>query len=174
MYQRLVVPLDGSDIAERSLVEAEKMAALTHAPIHLVRVIDFNGPESFAAYGMMANPSTVTYLLADEVESASEYLESVARRITDQGHHVTSEVRRGMASNELIAASKPGDLYVIASHGRSGIARWFMGSVAEEVVRRSSVPVLLIKAASYSGTQSGLSLAGAVTGAPPTEAALSR
>lgn len=174
MYQRLVVPLDGSDIAESALVEAEKMTVLTHAPIHLIRVIDFSGQETLAVYGMMADPSAVTYLLADEVESANQYLESVARRIEDHGHRVTSEVRRGTVANELIAASKPGDLYVIASHGRSGIARWFMGSVAEEVIRRSSVPVMLIRAASYTGTGAGQTLDASITGTPPTDAALSR
>ncbi len=174
MYQRLVVPLDGSEIAESALVEAENMAALTHAPIHLVRVIDLTSHDTFAVYGMMGDPSTVAMLLDDEVEAATQYLESLSRRLTDQGHRVTSEIRRGQVANELIAASRPGDLYVIASHGRSGIARWFMGSVAEEVVRRSTVPVLLTRALSYAGRQSGLSLAGAVTGQPPTDAVRSR
>jgi len=174
MYQRLVVPLDGSDIAELALVEAEKMAVLTHAPIHLVRVIEFDGQDTYAVYGVMADPMTVSYLLSDEDASATHYLESVAQRLADHGHRVTSEVRHGTAASELIAASRPEDLYVIASHGRSGIARWFMGSVAEEVVRRSSVPVLLIRAASNTCGQPGQSLVEAVVGALPMEAAGSR
>jgi len=173
MYQRIVVPLDGSDLAEKALVDAENMAVLTHAPIHLIRVIDLTDQDTYAVYGMMADPTTVSYLLSDEAASATQYLESVARRIADQGHRMTSEVRHGSVANELIAASRSGDLYVIASHGRSGIARWFMGSVAEEVVRRSSVPVLLIRAASNTGRQPGQSLVGAVTDAPPMEAAVS-
>ncbi len=162
MYHRLVVPLDGSDTAECALVEAENMALLTNAPIHLVRVIEFAGQDTYAVYGMLADPAAVSYLLTDEAASASQYLESVARCLAGQGHRVTSEVRHGSAADELIAASRPGDLYVIASHGRSGIARWFMGSVAEEVVRRSSVPVLLIRAVSNTGRR------------PPMEAAVSR
>lgn len=176
MYQRLVVPLDGSDIAELALVEAETMAGLARAPIHLVRVIDVNGQDTAAVYGKMADSSTVSFLLDDAVESAREYLESVTRRLVSHGHGVTCEVRRGSVASELIAASRPGDLYVIASHGRTGIARWFMGSVAEEVVRRSTVSVLLVKASFYTGRQpgTGRSLALSTAGAPPTDVALSR
>ena len=151
MYQRLVVPLDGSDMAERALIEAETMAALTQAPLHLVRVIDFTAADAAAAYGVLADPSTISTLLADEVESARQYLDAVARRTAERGLRASHELRRGRVATELLAASKPGDLYVMASHGRSGIARWFMGSVAEEVVRRASVPVLLVKVSAYTG-----------------------
>ena len=54
------------------------------------------------------------------------------------------ELRRGAVSRELLDAAEPGDLYVMTSHGRSGPARWFLGSVAEDVIRRSAVPVLLV------------------------------
>ncbi len=173
MYKRLVVPLDGSDIAERALAEAENMAGLTQAPIHLVRVVDFSGQGTAVIYGNMTDSSAESILLDDEVESAREYLESVARRIVGHGHRVYCEVRRGSVANELIDAARPGDLYVIASHGRTGLARWFMGSVAEEVVRRSSVSVLLIKASSYVGIRPGVgpSLAMSIAGRAPTDAA---
>lgn len=145
MYQRLVVPLDGSDIAEKALVEAENMAGLTQAPIHLVRVIEFAGQVSDLVYGNMIDSSETISLVADEVDAARQYLEFVARRLLGRGFEISYEVRRGSVALELVDASKPGDLYVMASHGRSGISRWFMGSVAEEVVRRSSVSVLLVK-----------------------------
>ncbi len=173
MYHRLVVPLDGSDVAEHALVEAEKLAALAHAQIHLIRVIDPPGEDTFAVYGMMADPTTVSYLLSDAAVAAKHYLEFVTQRLEEQGHQVSCEIRHGSAAQELIEAAKPGDLYVIASHGRSGIARWFMGSVAEEVVRRSSVPVLLVKAASYANLQPGMSSVGAIAGRLPRGAAVS-
>jgi len=151
MYKRIVVPLDGSEIAEAALVEAEKMAQMTGAPIHLVRVIDFNSKDFAASYGMLTEPSAVSVLLEDESAAVRQYLEGVVARIVDQGFAVTSEVRRGTVYDQITAATRPGDLIVMASHGRSGIARWFLGSVAEEVVRRSSVPVLLLRAASQHG-----------------------
>ena len=149
MYKRIVVPLDGSEIAETALVEAEKMALLTGAPVHLVRVVDFTNKDMAASYGMMTDASAVSVLLGDEVDAARQYLEFVAARIADQGFAVTSEVQRGTVFDRLIAVTRQGDLIVMASHGRSGIARWFLGSVAEEVIRRSTVPVLLVRASTH-------------------------
>lgn len=177
MYQRLVVPLDGSDIAERALVEAEKMALLTGAPLHLVRVIDFSTQDMSGAYGMMVDPTTISVLLADETESSRQYLESIARRVEEKGRQATSELLRGPVALQLVAIARPGDLFVMASHGRSGISRWFMGSVAEEVVRRSTVPVLLLKAAppeeTRAGTESRYALGAPDTGARSPDAARS-
>jgi nucleotide-binding universal stress UspA family protein len=153
MYTRIVVPLDGSDVAEAALVQAEHMAALTGAPVHLIRVVDLTGNDAVSMYGMMADPSAVSTLLADEVEIAQQYLDMVQQRIVTSGHQATNELRRGPVANAVIEATKPGDLLVMASHGRSGIARWFMGSVAEDVIRRSTVPVLLVKATTYKGKQ---------------------
>ena len=147
MYKRIVVPLDGSEIAEAALVEAEKMARMTGAPIHLVRVIDFNSKDFAASYGMLVEPSAISVLLEDEAAAVRQYLKVIHARIADQGFTVTSEVRRGTVYEQIIATTRPGDMMVMASHGRSGIARWFLGSVAEEVVRRSNVPVLLLRTA---------------------------
>jgi len=176
MYKRLVVPLDGSDIAERALAEAENIAGLTQAPLHLVRVVDFSGQGTAVIYGNMTDSSAESILLDDEVESAREYLESVAKRIVSHGNRASCEVRRGSVAGELIAASRPGDLYVIASHGRTGLTRWFMGSVAEEVVRRSIVSVLLVKASSYTESQAARSPIVALSNAKaaPTTRALAR
>jgi nucleotide-binding universal stress UspA family protein len=153
MYTRIVVPLDGSEIAEAALVQAEHMATLTGAPVHLVRVVDLTENDAVSMYGMMADPSAVSTLLADEVETAQQYLDMVQQRIVKSGHRATNELRRGPVASALIDATKPGDLLVMASHGRSGIARWFMGSVAEDLIRRSTVPVLLVKATTYKGKQ---------------------
>ena len=164
MYTRLVVPLDGSENAETAIVEAEHMASLIYAPIHLVRVVEFSAQDVGATYGMTADPAAMTMLLADETESARQYLESTARRIDDQRFQVSHEILRGPVPNQLIAAARPGDLFVMASHGRSGIARWFLGSVAEEVIRRSMVPVLLVKTSSFGRRASNRSLVGATGG----------
>lgn len=154
MYTRIVVPLDGSDIAEMALLEAEPLAALMHAPIHLIRVIDVANREMSSVYAL-GSPTAISALLGDEAEASEQYVESVARALDQRGVRVTTEVCRGPVAQELVAASKPGDLYVMASHGRSGIARWFMGSVAEDVLRHSSVPILLVKVSSYTGGHSG-------------------
>lgn len=146
MFTRIVVPLDGSDIAETAIPQAENMATLTNAPIHLVRIVDFSSRDMSASYGMMTDISSMSVLLEDEDEAANEYLAAMAKRVAEQGFRVSREVRRGAVASQLIALAEPGDLLVMASHGRSGAVRWFLGSIAEEVVRRVSVPVLLVKA----------------------------
>jgi nucleotide-binding universal stress UspA family protein len=148
MYTRIVVPLDGSDLAEQALATAEDMARATDAAMHLVRVVDFPPTAFTYAYGAMIESDAITMQLDDELRLASDYLSAVATPLVASGLTVTTEVRHGIAIQELIDAMTPGDLYVIASHGRSGVARWFLGSVAEEITRRASVPVLLVRAAS--------------------------
>ena len=146
MYQRIVVPLDGSDIAEMAIPEAERMARLTGAPLHLIRVIDLRQVPWYPAYADMVGANAVQEAFGDEESVTNGYLAEVAKRIEELGIEVESEVRHGRAAKELVAASKPDDIIVIASHGRGGISRWLLGSVAEELVRHASVPVLLVKA----------------------------
>src|SRR3712207_8305098 len=62
----------------------------------------------------------------------SEYLDGIEHDLTERGLQVTAELRRGAVSRELLDAAEPGDLYVMSSHGRSGPARWFLGSRSEE------------------------------------------
>jgi nucleotide-binding universal stress UspA family protein len=56
-------------------------------------------------------------------------------------------VRHGITAHEVVAMAQSGDLIVMSTHGRGGLARWFLGSVAEDVVRRAPVPVLMIRVA---------------------------
>jgi nucleotide-binding universal stress UspA family protein len=67
--------------------------------------------------------------------------------IRARGIEVTAEVRDGSPAAEILAFTVPGDLVVMTTHGRGGIRRWLLGSVAEKIVRTASVPVLLIRAA---------------------------
>jgi nucleotide-binding universal stress UspA family protein len=160
MYRRIVVPLDGSDLAERALVDAGMLATLAQVPVHLVRVVEFMARGTEITFGAMIDADDVYALLEDDLETARHYLDVVARRLTAQGVTVTCEVRRGPVAQQLVDAAEPGDLLLMASHGRTGISRWFMGSVAEEVVRRSDVPVLLIRAGAGQQTSSPWSTAG--------------
>ena len=153
MYTRIVVPLDGSDIAEQALATAEDLARATDAALHLVRVVEFPSTSYTYVYGAMVESEALVSQLEDQVRLAEEYLTEVARSIREHGVSVTTEVRHGIATQELIATMKPGDLFVIASHGRSGIARWFLGSVAEEITRHATVPVLLVRAGSPAATR---------------------
>jgi nucleotide-binding universal stress UspA family protein len=82
----------------------------------------------------------------DEIRAAFEtYLREQAERITQQGIAVTTAVLDGPPSRELLSAVAAGDLVVMTSHGRSGLKRWLLGSVAEKMVRRATVPVLIAR-----------------------------
>ena len=146
MYQRIVVPLDGSELAEKALPEAEQMARLTGGTVHLVRVVDIVQLPWYGSFAPAMDYATVQAALTDEDNAAANYLSEVAARLTGAGLTASVETRRGQVPREIVAATKPGDLIVMASHGRSGVTRWLLGSVAEEVLRHASVPVLLVRA----------------------------
>ena len=145
MFERIVVALDGSPVGEKALAPAEELARRLGAPLHLVRVADatwlrFGANEAALEYAALGGE------LAEEEAAARAYLEGLTGRLAGQGFSVTSEVRRGFAGPELVAATRPGDVLVMASHGRTGPARLLLGSVAEEVTRKATAPVLLVRA----------------------------
>ena len=88
-----------------------------------------------------------------------KHLGRVEAVLSGRGIAATVESRRGRASRELIEATRPGDTVVMASHGRGGPSRWFRGRVAEQVVRRSPVPVLLVRAQPVEAAAEGLAVA---------------
>ena len=146
MYRRIIVPLDGSALAEQALPQAEGLARLTGAPLHLVRVIDPAGPGTLGTVVLHTDALSMQLLLEEERIAAREYLERIEQDVRDRQHAVTVEYRQGPAAQELLANTQPGDLLVMATHGRGGLTRWFLGSVAEAIVRRASIPVLLVRA----------------------------
>lgn len=144
MFERIVVALDGSEVAEQALGPATELAGRLSVPLHLVRVADatrfrFGANEAALEYAALGR------VLEEEEVAAREYLGSVQARLAADGAPVTSEIRRGLAPQALVEGARPGDLLVLASHGRTGPARWLLGSVAEDVVRHATVPVLLIR-----------------------------
>ena len=139
MYQTILVPLDGSDLAERALPIAETVARASGAKILLLRVVPPATPES-ATRGEYAA----------EVEEAEKYLASVAARLTKSCGVETRLVEGDPAASiEADVAAHRADLIAMSTHGRSGFGRWIYGSVADEVMRRAVVPVLLVPASSY-------------------------
>ena len=145
MYRRIIVPLDGSTLAEQALPQAEALARLTGAPLHLVRVIDPAGLGALGTVTLHTDALTMELLLEDERIAARDYLERIEQNVREHQQAVTVEYRQGPAAQELLAITQPGDLLVMGTHGRGGLARWFLGSVAEAIVRRTSVPVLLVR-----------------------------
>jgi nucleotide-binding universal stress UspA family protein len=121
-----------------------ELARRLDVPLHLVRVADL------AVVHWGASPAAAAYAelseeMVREKEKASRYLESVEQSLRDEGLQVTTEVRSGLAARELADAAGPGDLLVVASHGRHGLERLLLGSVAEEVAERARASVLIAR-----------------------------
>jgi nucleotide-binding universal stress UspA family protein len=153
MFARIIVPLDGSSLAEQALANAEELARDGAVPIRLVRVVDPNRLDHFGLDKFVGMAG-----LAEKVEEAQKaaaaYLDESARALGERGLTVEVEVLRGDPARAIVAAAQPGDLIVMSTHGRGGAIRWFLGSVAEAVVRHATVPVMLIRVAATASPQS--------------------
>jgi nucleotide-binding universal stress UspA family protein len=147
-YDRIVVPLDGSELAEEAIAHAETLARATGAPLHLVRVVDTSPLTQVAMAGLGVEQAALSAALKRieaEEAAAAEYLEVVRERLDERGLVTTTAVVTGEVVPELLGAVQPRDVLVMTTHGRTGLTRWFLGSVAEAVVRRSPAPVLLVR-----------------------------
>jgi nucleotide-binding universal stress UspA family protein len=141
MYRRVLVPLDGSQLAESILPFAEQVAGPSEAEIVLLRVIEpLSAGEVMASAGFVT-PDTV---LARELD-AKQYLAGVERRLKAKGFRVDRRLQLGRAADEILtmAQATGADLIAMTTHGRSGIGRLLFGSVAEAVLRASPVPILI-------------------------------
>jgi nucleotide-binding universal stress UspA family protein len=141
MYKKILVPLDGSELAKKALDQAEQLAKTFNAEIILLQVVPF-----MPIYG---SPELVTPLIVDEKqkESVERYLNNLAEELKGKGLRVTSMVKTGQqVAVEIIDFAKESgaDLIVMCTHGRSGFTRWVLGSVAHKVVTRAETPILLI------------------------------
>ncbi len=142
MYKKILVPLDGSELAKVALDEAEKLSKTFGAEIILFQVVPF-----MPIYG---SPELVTPLIVDEKqkEAAEKYLMNLGEELKSKGLKVAATVRTGQqVAVEIIDFAKEAgvDLIIMCTHGRSGISRWVMGSVALKVLTRAETPILLIR-----------------------------
>jgi nucleotide-binding universal stress UspA family protein len=129
VFKRILVPLDGSDNAEAVLPYAELLAGRTGAQVLLLRVV--LPPEEAAATG-----------------EAFTYLEGKAEQLRSRSLSCEFVVTGGEAGDTVLAEadSRDADLIAMSTHGRSGLARWVLGSVADKVVHRTVKPLLLVRA----------------------------
>lgn len=139
----LVVPLDGSELAQRALPYVERLARTLSMEVLLARVVR----TEFPTYTETDLGFRVPEFREEVNREATEYLEQVAQHLRDKGLTVRSEVLTGSAARALLnlAHETPQNLIAMTTHGRTGLSRWMMGSVASTLVRRSGAPVLVIR-----------------------------
>lgn len=147
MYQRILVPVDGSPTSERGLQEAIRLALLTHASLRLIHVIDeMSFMLGIDAYGYAAGE-----LLDLLRKDGTEILQQASATVRAQGVSVDSVLYENLdktVQQRIVAEAEmwKADLIVIGTHGRRGVRRLVLGSSAEGVLRTSPVPVLLVRA----------------------------
>lgn len=151
MYRRIIVPLDGSELAGRALVHARELARRLSAPVHLVRVVDAHVLAQLGVTGLAFDAVAVRELVREEDEDATAFMDGQVAELRKEGVDVSGAVVHGTVAASIVASSGPDDLIVMASHGRSGLRRWFLGSVAEEVLRQATAPVLLVRMTATDG-----------------------
>ncbi len=148
MFTRIVVPLDGSQVAARALGYAIALAEQFHAALTLVGVLAPTQDEVFrgAVFGVAS--TGVRAASAEAEATMTDYLEGVAAPLRARGIACDIATPRGNPAEEIIAAAgnAPGTLIVMSTHGRTGFERWRLGSVAQHVMRHAAVPTFVVRA----------------------------
>jgi nucleotide-binding universal stress UspA family protein len=146
-FRRVVVPLDGSLAAESILEHAVRLARLQpEAELVILQVVQPVVPKAWVLSAAI-NASTVDDDRS-QLDSAEEYLDGVARRLEKSGIRVRARVRSAAIVGPAIlnvAREEQADVVALATHGRSGVARLMLGSVADKLVRGSHTPILLFR-----------------------------
>jgi nucleotide-binding universal stress UspA family protein len=159
MYQRILVPLDGSKLAECVLPHVEEIAKGCHAKeVVLVsvteRIVGYSPSlesQRFESLGQLLSPEPVGKIplaVGKKQRQAQRYLGRIGKRLEAKGIPVRCEVLLGNPAEQIssYAQDSAADLIVMASHGRSGPSKWAYGSVADKVFRASCVPILMVRA----------------------------
>jgi nucleotide-binding universal stress UspA family protein len=146
MYNRILVPLDGSQLAEQVLPYVKLLAKETKCHMELLQVIEYSPAPT--------HPRQVRANLTGE---AQKYLKKAAASLKSSGLTVSSLVHHGDPASDIIAEaeSEPETLIAMATHGQSGLARWMLGSVTDKVLHAATNPLLVVRAHEQEATTTG-------------------
>src|SRR5687768_12136866 len=142
MYKRVLIPLDGSRLAEGILPFILQIALPLDLEVVLVYVVQPIMPQAIEGTTYFT-----VYDVSARLNEAREYLAPVAADLRRQGVRVTIDTRRGEAVAEIVAAARESgaDIIAMTTLGRSGLGRILFGSVAEAVLRQAEIPVLMMR-----------------------------
>jgi nucleotide-binding universal stress UspA family protein len=161
MYRNIVVPLDGSGLAEQVLPYVKDLIRHRTLTLHLISIAPLATAVSASAAPVRLYPLAMSRADLDLHEHERErietelrnYLNAVALDLAQDNTTARVEVRFGEPAEEIIAFAEDvrADLIAMCTHGRTGLARWAYGSVAEKVMRHAACPVLLVRARKNNG-----------------------
>ena len=138
MFKKILVPLDGSELAAKIMPQVIDLATTHLAEVTLLHV-------AYTEYGE-ASPGTMAEAVAQEAKRCEIFLGELAKEIQAQGVNVKVDCVEGSPAREIIGYAKANkmDLIAMASHGKGGLA-WMLGSVAEKVLSHANIPVLIYR-----------------------------
>ena len=150
MFKKILVCLDGSEIAERILPFVKEQAQAMGSEVILLRVVSLPASLTLGVPGFPSVPfhtSAMPEQLKKEYGIAETYLKQVAQPVRDQGIKVKCETLLGLPGPAIIGYANENnvDQIAISSHGHSGLRNVLLGSVAEYILRESALPILMIK-----------------------------
>jgi nucleotide-binding universal stress UspA family protein len=142
MYERCLVPIDGSDVSYRALKEAIKIVNVSQGRVRLIYVV----PELLTSYPVVGT-QTMQEWTRTEGRDALAKAEALARELGVQTESALLEAKGQRVATVIVEDVErwPAEVIVMATHGRSGFDRLMFGSVAEGVLRTVTVPILLIR-----------------------------
>lgn len=137
MFKKILVPLDGSKLAEKILPQVEKLVKHCQAEVHLMRVV----------VSYKVEPREEKEEREQLIQEAWGYLEKIVTRLRKKRMKAYAAVAYGKDAVQICDFGRKNkfDLIAMATHGRSGISRWALGSVADKVLTCSAVPVMLFR-----------------------------
>jgi len=140
--QRILVPTDFSEFSLAGMEYVISLSVLYDAQIYLLNVIDHEPTLTFHTVDLHSET-----LLRDNTKKAEAYLGAIIDRKFQNMQNIIPMVRHGDPARTIVKVAKEEnvDLIIMATHGRTGVAHVLLGSVAEKVVRQSSIPVLTVK-----------------------------
>ena len=147
MYKHILVPLDGSELAECAIPHVESIACGCSAmTVTFIRVVE-------PYLGIYSDDISMTDIDSQQyvdsgINNTEKYLKQLVDRVKLDGVEIRTEVSVGIAYERIVefANKNEVDLIIIATHGRSGISRWVWGSVADRILRSACVPVFMVRA----------------------------
>ena len=157
-FERLIVPVDGSEVAARALSHASHFSTEMGLPVDLITVVPSRAEYRDATSGFSISRSYYHEFNLIVTKQAEEDLATSKEQIAQYGvETIETKIMRGKPADEIAnyAASMPGTLTIMTTHGRSGVGRMMLGSTAERVVRQAGVPVLLIRGSAHGRCPAG-------------------
>ena len=144
MFQRILVPLDGSHRAERAIPIAARLARTSGGSVVLVRVV--STPAEFWP-SLVSEPNMAQTIVDTDLADTKKYLAGITTASELDGVPTETVVLFGPPASTIlsVAHSSHADLIVLCSHGYTGMTRWVLGSVAEKVIRHASIPVFVLR-----------------------------